>query len=61
MSAELQTIAALLVVAAAATWLVLRALAKRKNPGCGTDCGALSPGVKRLQSHLAKQKKRRGS
>lgn len=61
MSAEVQTIVALLVVAAAATWLVLRALAKRKNPGCGTECGAVSPEVKRLQSHLAKQNRRRGS
>lgn len=61
MSPEVQTIVALLVVAAAATWLVLRALAKRKNPGCGTECGAVSPEVKRLQSHLAKQSRRRGS
>lgn len=61
MSAEIQTIVALSVVAAAATWLVLRALAKRRNPGCGTDCGAVSPEIKRLQSHLAKQHRRRGS
>jgi hypothetical protein len=39
MSAELQTLAALLVVATTATWLVLRALAKRKTPGCG-GCGS---------------------
>ena len=56
MNADLQTILALLVVALAATWLVWRALAKRKNPGCGTDCGAVSPELKRLQSHLAKRK-----
>ncbi len=39
MNAEIQTLGALIVVAVAATWLVLRALAKRKNPGCGGDCG----------------------
>ena len=39
MNAEIQTLGALIVVAVAATWLVLRALAKRNNPGCGGDCG----------------------
>ena len=39
MSAEFQTIAALAIVAIAATALVWRAFAKRKNPGCGSDCG----------------------
>ena len=39
MNAETQTLAALAVVAIAAVWLVRRTLAKRKNPGCGGDCG----------------------
>jgi hypothetical protein len=56
MPAEFQTYAALAVVAIAATWLILRAVARRKNPGCGTDCGAISPEIKRLQAHLAKRK-----
>jgi hypothetical protein len=56
MSAELQTILALVVVVLAAAWLVRRGLAKRKNPGCGSDCGAVSRDVRRLQSHLAKRK-----
>lgn len=56
MNAELQTILALVVVALAATWLIRRTLVKRKNPGCGTDCGAVSPDLKRLQSHLAKRR-----
>ena len=56
MNADLQTILALVVVALAATWLVRRAIVKRKNPGCGSDCGAVSPELKRLQSHLAKRK-----
>jgi hypothetical protein len=56
MSPEFQTIAALIIVALAALWLVLRSLAKRKNPGCGDDCTAMTPELKRLQSHLAKRK-----
>jgi hypothetical protein len=56
MSADFQTYAALVVVAVAATWLILRAIAKRKSPGCGTDCGAVSPEIRRLQARLAKRK-----
>jgi hypothetical protein len=57
MTPELQSILALVVVLIAAGWLVRRAIVKRKNPGCGTDCGAVSPDLKRLQAHLAKQKR----
>jgi hypothetical protein len=39
MTPEVQSLLALAVVAVAAIWLVLRALAKRKHPGCGGDCG----------------------
>ena len=39
MSPELQTVLALALVALAAGWLVRRALAKRKKPGCGSGCG----------------------
>ncbi len=39
MSPEFQTLSALAVVAVAAIWLTLRALAKRRSPGCGHDCG----------------------
>lgn len=46
MTAEIQTIAALAIVATAAIWLVLRALAKRRNPGCGGDCGCESMQLK---------------
>jgi hypothetical protein len=38
MSTSLQTFLALAIVVVAATWLVWRAIAKRKNPGCGSDC-----------------------
>lgn len=54
MSPEIQSILALVIVALAVTWLVFRALAKRKNPGCGSDCGAVSPELKRLQARLKK-------
>ena len=46
MSAQFQTLAALGIVALAATWLIARALAKRKNPGCGGDCGCPSSELK---------------
>jgi hypothetical protein len=52
MDAQLQTVLALLIVAIAAVWLVVRALAKRKQPGCGTDCGAVSPEIRKLQARL---------
>jgi len=54
MNAEAQTLAALAVVAVAAVWLVLRALAKRKNPGCGGDCGCATGDFKaKLQKNKA--------
>ncbi|MBC7368327.1 MAG: FeoB-associated Cys-rich membrane protein [Undibacterium sp.] len=46
MSPALQSIVALAIVALAATWLVLRSLAKKKNPGCGGDCGCPSDELK---------------
>jgi hypothetical protein len=39
MNAQLQTMAAFGIVAIAAVALVWRVVAKRKNPGCGGDCG----------------------
>ena len=54
MSPGIQTLVALLIVTFALTWLVLRANAKRKQPGCGSDCGAVSPELKRLQARLKK-------
>jgi len=52
MSSSLQTILALAIVATAATWLIWRAIAARKHPGCGSDCGAVSPEIKKLQARL---------
>jgi hypothetical protein len=46
MNPETQSLVALAVVAIAAAWLVLRAIAKRKNPGCGGDCGCPSSEIK---------------
>ncbi|OYV00210.1 MAG: hypothetical protein CFE26_24335, partial [Verrucomicrobiales bacterium VVV1] len=42
MSPAVQSFIALALVALAATWLVLRAFAKKKHPGCGGDCGCPS-------------------
>jgi len=38
MSAHVQTFVALAIVGFTAAWLVGRALAKKKNPGCGGNC-----------------------
>ena len=46
MTAEIQTLLALGLVAFAASWLVLRALAKKKHPGCGSDCGCATSELK---------------
>jgi hypothetical protein len=47
MSSTFQTVAALVIVAIAATWLIVRAIAKRRNPGCGGDCGCPTQELKR--------------
>ena len=46
MSSSLQTIVALGIAALAATWLIARAFAKRKNPGCSDDCGCEATNLK---------------
>jgi len=51
MTSQIQTILALIVVAAAAAWLVRRSLAKRKNPGCGGDCGCPTDELKAKIRH----------
>ena len=52
MTPEIQTLAALAIVAVVITWFVVRGIAKRKHPGCGGDCGAVSPEMRRLQAKL---------
>lgn len=53
MSASIQTIIALGIVAIAATLLVRSWFSKKKSPGCGSEsCGAISPEVKKLQAKL---------
>jgi len=47
MSQNFQTIAALVIVALTATWLVWRAIARRRKPGCGGDCGCPTQELKR--------------
>lgn len=51
MNAPLQTLLALAIVAVAAIWLVRRAL-RRDAHGCGGECGAVSPEMKKLQRRL---------
>ena len=56
MSARFQTIAALVLVALAATLLVRSWIRKGKKPGCGSEgCGAISPEVKKLQAQLKRR------
>ncbi len=45
MPPEIQTIAALAIVAVAATWLIVRFL-KRDKSACGHDCGCPSASIK---------------
>jgi hypothetical protein len=52
MSSSLQTVVALGIVALAAGLLLRSWFAKRKSPGCGGACGAVSPEVKKLQAKL---------
>jgi hypothetical protein len=52
MTPEIQTFAALAIVVLVAVGFVARAIAKRKQPGCGSDCGAVSPAMRRLQTKL---------
>ena len=52
MSSTLQTVIALAIVATAAGLLVRFWLKGRNNPGCGADCGAVSPEIKKLQARL---------
>jgi len=47
MSPEFQTIAALGIVALAASWLILRTFARRKSPGCGGECACPAEKLKR--------------
>jgi hypothetical protein len=47
MSPEFQTISALIVVALAATWLIARAVSRRRKPGCGGDCACPTEELKR--------------
>ena len=52
MSSSLQTIIALVIVAITAALLLRSWFGKRKAPGCGADCGAVSPEIKKLRSKI---------
>jgi hypothetical protein len=51
MSPLVQTVIAFAIVATAATWLIVRVWAKRKNPGCGGDCACPSNELKAKVRH----------
>jgi hypothetical protein len=51
-SSSLQTLIALGLVALAALLLVRAFLRRRRQPGCGGDCGAVSPEVRRLRDRI---------
>jgi hypothetical protein len=55
MSASLQTILALALVALAAGLLVRHFFFQRKPPGCAGSCGAVSPEVRKLQARLKRR------
>jgi hypothetical protein len=46
MSSAIQTIVALIIVAIAATWLIARAVARRKGSACSDDCGCAATELK---------------
>jgi hypothetical protein len=46
MNAQFQTIAALVVVVIATALLVLRSVRKKRNGGCGGDCGCPTSDLK---------------
>jgi len=53
MSATLQTVIALAIVAVAAGLLLRSWFSQRKSPGCGNEsCGAVSPEIKKLRSKI---------
>ncbi len=52
MSPTAQTVTALVIVGLAVLWLVWRAVAKRKHPGCASDCGCPASEVKASAARL---------
>ena len=52
MSANIQTYTALAVVLLTTLCLLWNFFLKRKSPGCGGNCGAVSPEIKKLQAKL---------
>jgi len=56
MSSKLQTLLSLLIVLAAAVWLLRRAFSKNAKGGCASgECSALSPSVKKLKRKIRAQ------
>jgi len=58
MNSLAQTAIALVIVAVAATWLVVRAVRKRSKPGCGGDCGCAAEDLRAKSLRELKQQER---
>jgi hypothetical protein len=56
MPPALQTAVALGLAALALAYLLWSWLRPKKSPGCGGECGAVSPGVRELQSRLKRRR-----
>jgi hypothetical protein len=54
MSPELQTTLALGIATLAVVFLLRSWFGKKKSPGCGGECGAVSPAIKEIQKRLRK-------
>ena len=52
MSPAFQTLLALGIVAVAATLLIWHFFLRKKQPGCGGQCGAVSSEIRKLQARL---------
>jgi len=55
LSSSLQTFIALAIVTLAAALLLRSWFSKKKSSGCGSNCGAVSPEIKKLQAQLKRQ------
>lgn len=54
MNSSLQTTLALGIVALAVAYLLWTWLRPKKSSGCGGECGAVSPEVKKLRERLGR-------
>ena len=51
MSPTLQTAATLALLVLTIAWFIRRAIIRRRNPGCGSDCGCPTADIKAKLTH----------